>query len=356
MSSAVTVETTELAPGYRIPRILKGGWQLAGGHGPVDRERAIADMGAFVEAGITAFDCADIYTGAEEMIGDFLRQFRRDAGAGAASKIKVHTKFVPDLGALPTLDRAYVERIVDRSLMRLGVERLDLVQFHWWDYSVPRYIEAAHFLKELQQAGKIDRLGGTNFDAGHAAEIIDAGVDLVSMQVQYSLLDRRPGHALAGLCAGGGMTLLCYGTLAGGLLSENWLDAPEPAGPLENRSHVKYKLIIDEFGGWALYQRLLRALKLIADRHQTNVAAVATRFVLDRPHVAGAIVDARYADRLPETLAVFDLVLDRSDRDRIDEILRDSTGPSGDVYALERDRTGRHGTIMKYNLNRAAGS
>ncbi len=352
----MTVETVQLAPGYTISRILKGGWQLAGGHGSVDRERAIADMGAFVEAGLIAFDCADIYAGAEEMIGEFLRQFRRDKGADAASTIKVHTKFVPDLGALPTLDRAYVERIVDRSLLRLGVERLDLVQFHWWDYGIPRYIDAAHFLKELQQAGKIDRLGGTNFDGPRAAEIIDSGVDLVSMQVQYSLLDRRPENAMTDLSARSGMSLLCYGTLAGGLLSEHWLDAPEPQEPLENRSHVKYKLIIDEFGGWSLYQRLLRALKQIADRHQSSIPAVATRFVLDRPQVAGAIVGARYADRLPETLAVFDLVLDATDRDRIDDVLRDGTGPSGDVYDLERDRTGRHGTIMKYNLNQAAGA
>lgn len=354
--SAGTVETAELAPGYRISRILKGGWQLAGGHGSVDRERAIADMAAFVEAGIVAFDCADIYAGAEEMIGEFLRQFRRDRGPDAGSKIKVHTKFVPDLGALPTLDRAYVERIVDRSLTRLGVERLDLVQFHWWDYGIPRYVETAHFLNELQRSGKIDRLGGTNFDAAHAAEIIDSGVDLVSMQVQYSLLDRRPEDAMAGLCAESGMALLCYGTLAGGLLSEDWLDVPEPRGVLENRSHVKYKLIIDEFGGWPLYQRLLRALKQIADRYHSSVPAVATRWVLDRPQVAGAIVGARYADRLPETLAVFDLALDSSDRERIDDILRDSTGPSGDIYDLERDRTGRHGTIMKYNLNQAAGA
>ena len=356
MSATPRVESVELAPGYRISRILKGSWQLAGGHGPVDRDRAVADMGAFVDAGITAFDCADIYTGAEEMIGAFLDRFRRERGAEAASAIKVHTKFVPDLDVLATLDRAYVERIVDRSLSRLGVERLDLVQFHWWDYAVPRHVEVAHYLRDQQRAGKIDRLGGTNFDAAHAAEIIDSGVELVSMQVQYSLLDRRPEGAMAALCARSGMGLLCYGTMAGGLLGETWLDVPEPPGPLENRSHVKYRLIIEEFGGWALYQRLLRALKRVADRHRTTIPAVATRFVLDRPQVAGAIVGARYADHLPETLSVFGLTLDAADRAGIEAVLRDATGPSGDVYALERDRGGRHGAIMKYNLNRPAAS
>ena len=59
------IETVELAPGYRIPRIVRGGWQLAGGHGEVDRERAVRDIAAFVDAGLNTFDCADIYTGVE---------------------------------------------------------------------------------------------------------------------------------------------------------------------------------------------------------------------------------------------------------------------------------------------------
>ena len=68
--------TIELAPGYSISRLLKGGWQLAGGHGEVDRARAIADMAPYDEAGITTFDCADIYTGVEEMIGEFRADYR----------------------------------------------------------------------------------------------------------------------------------------------------------------------------------------------------------------------------------------------------------------------------------------
>jgi uncharacterized repeat protein (TIGR04076 family) len=64
-------ESVELAPGHRISRVIKGGWQLAGGHGAVDRRAGIEDMIAFADAGITTFDCADIYTGVEAMIGDF---------------------------------------------------------------------------------------------------------------------------------------------------------------------------------------------------------------------------------------------------------------------------------------------
>ena len=347
------VETIELAPAYRISRLLRGGWQLAAGHGALDRERAQADMGAFLDAGVTAFDCADIYTGVEEMIGLFRERVCQERGGAAARALKVHTKFVPDWNALAALGRADVRAAVERSLKRLKVERLDLVQFHWWNYDVPGMVEAASHLLDLQREGKITLLGGTNFDAPHSRTLIEAGIPLASMQVQYSLIDARPEAGLAGLCAATGMKLLAYGTLAGGFLSERWLDAPEPQAPHANRSLVKYKLVIDEWGGWDLLQALLGVLKGIADRHGVGIPAVATRWVLDKPEVAGVIVGARYAEHLADNLAVFDLALDDADRAAIAAVLVQRRGPDGDVFTLERDREGPHGRIMKVNLNRA---
>src|SRR5262244_854678 len=114
-----TIPRVELTPGYTISRVVKGGWQLAGGHGPVDEAAALDDMDRFVEAGVTTFDCADIYTGVEALIGQFLA--RRKGSADAASGVQVHTKYVPDLDRLPSHSRADVVRGVDRSLARLGV-------------------------------------------------------------------------------------------------------------------------------------------------------------------------------------------------------------------------------------------
>lgn len=345
----MTVETTELAPGYAISRIIRGGWQLAGGHGPVETERAVADMARFLDAGITAFDGADIYTGVEELYG----RFRSTLPPADAARLRIHTKFVPDWDALAGVDGGYVTRIVDRSLQRLRAERLDLVQFHWWNYEVPGLVEAARHLAELQRLGKIDQLGGTNFDTPNTEAMLAAGVRLVSMQVQYSLLDRRPENGLAELCARTGMRLLCYGTLAGGFLSETWLGRPKPEEPLAHRGLRKYLLIIEDFGGWELFQALLRVLQRIGSRHGVPIAAVATRWILDRPGVAAAIIGARYADRLDESLAVFRVALDDADRSKIGSILEQARGPLGDTFALERDREGRHGRIMKYNLNAA---
>jgi aryl-alcohol dehydrogenase-like predicted oxidoreductase len=337
-----------LEDGFEISRIIKGGWHLAGGHGVIDPVAAQRDMAAFVEAGITTFDCANIYTGVEQLIGDFRRHYREHA-----KLIQVFTKFVPDLADLAKVDRHYVETVIDRSLVRLGVECLDAVQFHWWDYSIPGYVEAALELQRLQRAGKIARMAVTNFDVARLSEIVEAGVRIASHQLQYSLLDSRPELQMVNYCKENGIVLLCYGTVAGGWLSERWLNQPEPGEPYANRSLVKYKLIIDEFGGWSKFQTLLTVLSGIARKHSVDIATVATRAILDRPGVAAAIVGATNSAHLPAHLRIGELALDSGDRTLLESMVRNRMGPWGDIYALERDRDGTHGRIMKYNLTKA---
>jgi aryl-alcohol dehydrogenase-like predicted oxidoreductase len=347
------IPRVSLAPGYTIPRIVTGGWQLAGGHGPVDHAAAIDGLRAFVDAGLTAFDCADIYTGVEELFGEGLRALRRDRGADAARGVQVHTKYVPDLDALPTLTHAQVEATIDRSLRRLGVEALDLVQLHWWDYAVPGWVTAARWLDDLRRAGKIRHLGVTNFDVAHLQPIVEAGVPVVSHQVQYSLLDQRPAGAMTGFCARHGIQLLCYGTIAGGFLGDRWLDVADPPA-LTNRSLIKYRLVIDEGGGWNALQARLVLLHGIARRHQATIAQVAAAWTLSRPQVAAAIVGARGPAHLADTCRIPTLALDTDELRAIDTLLSQSPGPAGDVYELERVKGGKHAAIMKYNLNRGA--
>jgi aryl-alcohol dehydrogenase-like predicted oxidoreductase len=345
------VETADLRPGHRISRVIKGGWQLAGDHGSVEREAAIADMEAFLDAGITTFDCADIYTGVEEMIGSFIEDVRKRRGAAVAERAVVHTKLVPDLSRLADIRPDEVEAIVDRSLKRLKIDRLHLVQFFWWDLGIGDAVSAFEVLKRCQEKGKIGSLGTTNWNEMQMARFTDAGFDVVSAQVQYSILDRRPATGLAPWAKAQDMQLLCYGTLAGGFLTEAWLGQPDPGFAFDNRSLVKYRLIIDEFGSWDLFQTLLATLKAVGDRHGVSLSSVATRWVLDQPQVAAAIVGARYARHLPKTLEVFRLTLDDEDRARIAAVIAQAKGPNGPVYGLEGDRTSRHGRIMKYNLN-----
>ncbi|MGJ8603384.1 MAG: aldo/keto reductase [Marivita sp.] len=347
----MSVETTDLRPGHTIARVIRGGWQLAGDHGPVDRAQAIRDMEAFVDAGLFTFDCADIYTGVEEMIGDFIADLRMRRGASVADRVCVHTKLVPDLTRLADLRADEVEAIVDRSLMRLKVDQLDLVQFFWWDLSLGDAVASLDVLKTLRQKGKIKTLGTTNWDRQPMQRFIDAGFDIASAQVQFSVLDRRPQNGLTDWAAENDMQLICYGTLAGGFITEKWLGVPDPGFEFENRSLIKYRLVIDEFGPWDRFQALLTVLKTVGDKHGVSLSAVATRWVLDQPQVAAGIVGARYARHLPQTLQTFAFALDAEDHATLNAVLDQADGPKGDVYSLEGDRSSRHGRIMKYNLN-----
>jgi aryl-alcohol dehydrogenase-like predicted oxidoreductase len=219
---------------------------------------------------------------------------------------------------------------------------------------VPGCLDAARWLDELREEGKIDLIGGTNFDTDHTEKMVAAGVPLASMQVQYSLLDARPEHGLVAAARKHDIHLLVYGTVAGGFLGDRWLGQPEPETPLENRSLTKYKLIIDDFGGWALFQELLATLAAIARRHGSDIASVASRAILDRPMVAAVIVGARNPVHVASNAAMTGLTLDQADHDAIAAVLVRRQGPMGDTFTLERDRNGRHGAIMKYNLNKVA--
>src|ERR1700748_2465634 len=192
------------------------------------------------------------------------------------------------------MTRRVVADAVKISLARSGVERFDLLQFHWWDYEDDGYLEALKHLSDLQQEGKIRHLALTNFDTERLRVIADHGVRVVSNQVQYSLIDRRPERRMARFCSDRPMTLLAYGTLLGGLLSEKYLGRPEPhRSELNTASLQKYKNMLDAWGDWRLFQELLAVLQQIADKHRVSIANVGLRYVLDRPAVAGVIVGAR---------------------------------------------------------------
>ncbi|MEM7202270.1 MAG: aldo/keto reductase [Planctomycetota bacterium] len=349
------------ADGYTISRMLVGGWQLSAGHREARLdERAIgADLLRMARAGLTTFDCADIYTGVEELFGRFAARVRQDLAADGI-ELQLHTKFVPDEQALATLRKADVARAIDRSLRRLGVDRLDLVQFAWWDYAVPGYVEVALWLNELRRDGKIRHVGVTNFDVARTQEMLDAGARLVCNQVQYSLLDRRPERgngtgdepSMVELAQQRGLGLLAYGTLAGGFLAERYRGRATPQESLGNRSLVKYRLMIDEFGGWERYQGLLAVLREVAVRRGVGIPAVALRWTLDRSAVAGVIVGTFHGGHLDANLAALGCELDDADRDAIDRVLEQSLGPIGDVFGLERDPDGPHSAIMWKNLSR----
>ncbi|HME25748.1 MAG TPA: aldo/keto reductase, partial [Acetobacteraceae bacterium] len=196
-------------------------------------------------------------------------------------------------------------------------------------------------LADLRDEGKIRHLALTNFDTERLRVIAEHGIGVVSNQVQYSLVDRRPEARMAAFCREHGMTLLAYGTLLGGLLSEKYLGRPEPPrAALATASLQKYKRMVDAWGGWALFQQLLAVLKQIADKHRVSIANVGVRYILDRPAVAGVIVGARLgaAQHIADNARVFGFALDAEDHAGIEAVLAKSRdlikliGDCGDEY------------------------
>jgi aryl-alcohol dehydrogenase-like predicted oxidoreductase len=336
--TGATLERFALAPDLTICRIVNGMWQVSGGHGRIAPEQALASMAAHVGAGFTTWDLADHYGPAEDFVGEFRRRYAADRGEPPLGGLQFFTKWVPRPGLM---SRPVVEAAIDRSRRRMGMATLDLLQFHWWDYSDRRYFDALTHLADLRGAGAIRHVALTNFDTERLAAILDSGVAIVSNQVQFSLIDRRPEARMSALCRERGVHLFAYGSLCGGLLSEKFLGQPEPRGSaLDTVSLQKYRQMVDAWGGWTLFQELLAALQDVAQRHSVNIAAVAVRWVLDRPATAGVLLGRRLGltDHRAENATVSTFGLDADDHARIDRVLSKSRdlmtviGDCGDEY------------------------
>ncbi len=327
------MEHYDLAPNLKICRVLNGMWQVAGAHGRIDPQAAVEEMVKYHAAGFTTWDLADIYGPAEDFIGDFRRRLSKQA----RQKVQALTKWVPEP---QRITKQMAQASIDRSLKRMGASSLDLVQFHWWDYNNPYYIDALKYLSDLRNEGKIKNVGLTNFDTERMQVMKDAGLQIASNQVQYSIVDRRPEVIMAQFCRDNKSSLLAYGTICGGLMSERYLGRPEPYSELDTASLKKYKRMIDTWGGWELFQELLSTLDAIAKRHGASITNVAARYILDKPAVAGIIIGARLgiANHRDDNARVFDFRLDKADNDSIEEVCKKSNnlfetiGDCGDEY------------------------
>ncbi len=330
-------ERIELAPGLDISRIVTGLWQVADlerDGRPLDPEKASSIMLDYARAGFDSFDMADHYGSAEIISGRFLH--RLSVGeAAAASCPAIFTKWCPKPGPMPL---EVVRDGVQRSLNRLGVKKIDLMQFHWWTFEHPAYLDAMLGLAQLQSEGIIGHIGVTNFDTAHLQVLVRHGIPVVANQVNFSLLDRRAGQDMSAFCLANGIRLLAYGTLAGGLISRRWLKQPEPReAAIADWSKMKYKRFIDAAGGWAGFQRLLSSLDRIAHKHAVSLSNVASRWVLDQKAVAAIIIGARLGENehRGDNLKLFAFDLNAEDRANIDEALGGLAmlkGDCGDEY------------------------
>ncbi|SHH98553.1 aldo/keto reductase [Marivita hallyeonensis] len=320
-------DTIALSKQLTIRRALVGLWQVADiekDGDVIDPETGADHLAAYTEAGFNTFDMADHYGSAERIAGALLAR---------GTQATVCTKWCPVPGPMTTdVVRAGVQERLDR----LGVERVDLLQFHWWSFEHPAWLDALHEMAKLREEGMIGEIGLTNFDAAHLHVALADGVPIVSNQVPCSLLDRRATGPLSEVCAQWGVKLLCYGTLQGGFLSERWLGKPEPT-EITDWSKMKYKRFIDTAGGWDAYQTVLQAAADVSAKHGVSIANVATRWVLENEAVAGVIIGARLgeAQHSDDNLKLFQFELDAEDHARLKaafEVTTPLPGDCGDEY------------------------
>ncbi|XP_026426927.1 flagellar radial spoke protein 5-like isoform X1 [Papaver somniferum] len=324
-----------------ICRVLNGMWQTSGGWGKIDRDDAVEAMLRYADSGLSTFDLADHYGPAEDLYGIFINKVRRERAPEMLEKIKGLTKWVPPPVKMTS---RYVRESINVSRKRMDVPALDMLQFHWWDYSNTGYLDALKHLTDLKEEGKIKTVALTNFDTERLHIILENGIPIVSNQVQHSIVDMRPQQKMAELCQLTGVKLITYGTVMGGLLSEKFLDTnlsiPFAGPPLNTPSLQKYKRMVDAWGGWGLFQTLLQTLKTVANKHGVSISTVAVKYVLDQQSVAGSMVGVRLglAEHINDCNAVFSLTLDEDDVNSIQEVTKKgkdllrAIGDCGDEY------------------------
>lgn len=307
-----------------IARTLVGLWQVADiekDGTTIDPDTGADHLEAYAKAGFDTFDMADHYGSAEIITGHLLSRYK-------GQRPLAFTKWCPAPGPMTT---DVVRRGVQDRLDRLQVDKVDLLQFHWWSFQHPAWLDALHELAHLREEGLIGELGVTNFDTAHLRLALADGVPLVTNQVSFSLVDRRAGGALSELCKETGVRLFAYGTLCGGFLSEKWLGAPDPT-TIGDMSKRKYRRFIDATGGWDVFQGILQATHQIARKHNVSIANVASRWVLEHPSVAATIIGARLGENRhsDDNSNLFSFEMDDEDRARLADAFAKSQNVPGD--------------------------
>ena len=326
------VESHKLSKDLLISRVITGLWQIADmekNGNTLDPVKTAKLMSPYVDAGLYTFDMADHYGSAEIIAGTF-KKFE-----ALGKKARLLTKWVPQPGPV---SRAQVRSAVENRLERLKSKKVDLLQYHAWSFANPFWLDTLIYLQELKEEGLIGALGTTNFDTAHLRIAKSTGIDIVSNQISFSLVDRRGTGQMADYCSNNSISILAYGTLCGGFISQKWLGKSEPEQDgLSNWSLMKYKRFIDAAGGWEKFQNLLEVLNKISQETNRSIATLASKFQLTQKAVGAVIIGARLGENmhLKDASSLFTFDLKEKQIKKIQEatdLLDPITGDCGDEY------------------------
>lgn len=315
-----------------VRRLVTGLWQMADQQRDgkaFDLDKAAQALVEYARDGFDTFDMADHY-GSAEIVAGMAHKAMREAGETPPA---ILTKWCPEPG---DMDAGTVRKGVETALERLGLPVVDVMQFHWWRYESHQYLDALDQLMRLREEGLIREIGLTNFDAAHLHLVLKQGIAVASNQVCFSLLDRRAAGELSTVAAAHNVSLLAFGTLCGGFLSERSLGAEEPQD-IADWSRMKYKRFIDTSGGWQPFQALLATLEKVAGKHDVSISNIATAWTLAHPAITATIIGTRLGERQhrADNKRALAVQLDAHDHAAIDAALADLEaipGDCGDEY------------------------
>ncbi len=280
-----------------------------------DEEGSHAQLDAFVEAGGNLVDTADVYTAgaSESIIGSWLAKRPADVRDSVVLTTKGRFPMGPDVNDLG-LSRRHLQRALDDSLRRLGVDCVDMYQVHSWDPITPLE-ETLGTLDDMVRAGKVRYIGLSNFTGWQVQKTVATarahGWELpVTLQPQYNLLVRELEWEIVPSCLDAGLGLLPWSPLGGGWLTGKYEKDARPTGATRlgedpNRGVEAYDRRSTQQRTWDVVE----AVRDVAKARGVTMAQVALAWVVDRPAVTSVILGARTMEQLEDNLGAAGLHL-----------------------------------------------
>lgn len=330
----MTLPTRPLgSSGLEITRVGFGAWAIGGGGwsfgwGPQDDDASIAAMRHALERGVNWIDTAAVYGlgHSEELVGRLLRDISENERPYVFTKCGlVWDDSDPMAPAKRVLRPDSIRRECEASLRRLGVERIDLYQFHWPDESGTSIEDSWGMMARLAEEGKVRAAGVSNFslpllDRCQAMRHVD------SLQPPFSLIRRDAGAKEIPWCAVHDTGVIVYSPMQSGILTDHF-----SAKRVVAMAEDDWRRRSPEFQEPALSRNLAlrNALRPIAERHDTTVASVAVAWTIAWPGVTAAIVGARSPEQVDGWLRAATLELTSADLDEVAEVLERTAAGSG---------------------------
>lgn len=280
-----------------------------------DEDGSRAQLDAFVAAGGNLIDTADVYSGgaSEEIVGRWLATSSPEVRDAVVIATKGRFRMGPDANDLG-LSRRHLQRAVDGSLRRLGVDCIDLYQVHAWDPMTP-LDETLRALDDMVRVGKIRYVGLSNFTGWQIQKAVGLArmhglAAPITLQPQYNLLVREIEWEIVPACLDAGLGLLPWSPLGGGWLTGKYQRDTAPVGATRlgedpDRGVEAYSRRSTQDRTWDV----IDVVRRVADERGASMAQVALAWLVDRPGVTSVILGARTVDQLQDNLAAATLHL-----------------------------------------------